>query len=231
MTIAGLDGRAEARILSKDHSGPTTRLVRLPAGWGTGSAGAFTADLELFIIDGQVTLAGETLGQNDYGAVRSGQVICGLSADIETVALLMTSAPLRYDTSIEREFSEPIVGRPAKVPWVPIAELPGRFVCALANGPHGEVWLSGATEWTNVDGLWHLHDAAEEMFVLDGTLTIIECLGVGGQANTYVPGSYVYRPAGVWHGGPGSSSSEMAIAFHRIHGVRAATWDGADEFG
>ena len=73
MTIAGLEGRMETRILSKDLSGPATRLALIPEGWGTGVVGAFTATVELFVIRGELVVAGDRLGQYDYGAVRSGQ--------------------------------------------------------------------------------------------------------------------------------------------------------------
>ena len=241
MTIAGCEGRVEARILSKDLSGPATRLALIPEGWGSGVVGAFTADLELFVIRGELVVAGERIGQYDYAAVRAGRVIGGLRARSDTVALVMTSAPIRYDTSAGGMLSSPLVGLSTAAPWAAVPELPGRFVRPLVDGPHGPVWLSGARDWTNEDGPWHVHGAAEEVFVLEGEFTVTERLpGVemeGEDAHhreeTYRcgAGTYTFRLPGRPHGGPGSSSSDLAIAFHRMHGPRTVEWSESGPAG
>lgn len=233
MTIAGCEGRIEARILSKDLSGPATRLARMHAGWGSGVVGAFTADLELFVIRGELAVAGERIGQYDYAAVRAGQVISGLRARVPTLVLVMTSAPIRYDTSAGGMLSQPLVGLVTGAPWAAVPELPGRFVRSLADGPHGRVWLSGARDWENEHGPWHVHPSAEEVFVLEGEFTVTERLaGTDGDADDSYgevtcrcgPGTYTFRLPGRPHGGPGSGSSDLAIAFHRMHGPRSVEW-------
>ena len=238
MTIAGCEGRIEARILSKDLSGPATRLALIPAGWGSGVVGAFTADLELFVIRGELSVAGQRIGQYDYAAVRAGEVISGLRALADSLALVMTSAPIRYDTSAGGMLSEPLVGLSAAPPWSAVPELPGRFSKPLADGPAGPVWLSGAREWSNEDGPWHVHEAAEEVFVLEGEFTVAERLAAAdedGDGTDYReeihrcgPGTYTFRLAGRSHAGPGSSSSDLAIAFHRMHGPRSVEWSEPD---
>ncbi|MCY4371685.1 MAG: hypothetical protein OXF41_20230 [bacterium] len=233
MTIAGCEGRIEARILSKDLSGPATRLARIQAGWGSAVVGAFTADLELFVIRGSLVVAGERIGQYDYAAVEAGQVIGGIRAQSSTLALMMTSAPVRYDTSVGGLLSEPLIGLATGAPWEAVPELPGRFVRTLADGPNGGVWLAGAREWSNDDGPWHVHDSAEESFVLEGEFVVTERLGryagselEAGKEETYRlgPGTYTFRLGGRAHAGPGSSSSELAIALHRMLGSRTVDW-------
>lgn len=236
MTIAGCEGRIEARILSKDLSGPATRLALIPEGWGSGVVGAFTADLELFVIRGRMSVAGERIGQYDYAAVRAGEVISGLRARSDSLALVMTSAPIRYDTSAGGMLSKPLVGLSAAVPWSPVSELPGRFSRPLADGPSGPVWLSGAREWSNEDGSWHVHEAAEEVFILEGEFTVAERRPVPGregddhrdEVHQCGPGTYTFRLPARPHAGPGSASSDLAIAFHRLHGPRSTEWLEAD---
>lgn len=232
MTIAGCEGRVEARILSKDLSGPATRLALIPEGWGSGVVGAFTADLELFLIRGRLSVAGVRIGQYDYAAVRAGEVISGLRALSDTVAMVMTSAPIRYDTSAGGMLSQPLVGPSTAVPWTGVPELPGRFCKPLADGPNGPVWLSGARDWNNEDGPWHVHGAAEEVFVLEGEFTVAEQSqapeGDGDDDREETlrcgPGTYTFRLAGRPHAGPGSTSSDLAIAFHRMLGRRSVEW-------
>ena len=238
MTISGCEGRIEARTLSKDMSGPATRLVMLSRGWGSGVVGAFTADVELFVIRGDLMVAGERVGQYDYAAVRSGDVIPGIRALSPTLALLMTSAPVRYDSSAGGMLSKPLIGSPSGSPWTPVSELPGRFIRPLADGLHGQVWLAGARSWTNEDGPWHSHAGAEEIFVLDGELTVAERPSgqdpgpsdrpAGDQIHRWAPGTYTYRLPGQLHAGPGSGSSELALSFHRMQGPRDCLWTGGE---
>ncbi|MCY3539901.1 MAG: DUF4437 domain-containing protein [Acidimicrobiia bacterium] len=234
ISIAGCEGRIEARTLSKDMSGPATRLVKLSHGWGSGVSGAFTADVEIFVIQGRLTVGGRTVDQYDYAAVRSGEMISGIRALDPTLALLMTSAPVRYDTSVGGMLSQPFIGANRDSKWQPVGPLPGRFVRHLADGLHGPVWLAGARQWSNQGGPWHSHEGAEEVFVLDGEFTIAEhdpSLD-GHRSNepadpaVYIrpPGTYTFRRPGVLHAGPGSSSSELALAFHRLHGSKGQTW-------
>lgn len=234
MTISGCEGRIQARTLSKDMSGPATRLVMLGPGWGSGVVGAFTADVELFVIHGDLMVAGERVRQYDYAAVRSGDVIAGIRALLPTLALLMTSAPVRYDSSAGGMLSKPLIGSASGSSWVPVSELPGRFIRPLADGPHGQVWLAGARAWTNEDGPWHSHAGAEEIFVLDGEFTIAERPSghdpgapdnpAAEQIHQWAAGTYTYRLPGQLHAGPGSGSSELALAFHRMQGPRDCLW-------
>ena len=237
MTIAGLEGRMEARILSKDPSGPATRLARIPRGYGSGLTGAFTADLELFVITGSLAVGGVAVGENDYAAVQAGQVVSGLRASSDSLALVMTSAPLLYDHSAGGSLSPPLLGRAGAYRWEEEGEAPGRFVMPLADGLRGRVWLSGCKEWDNRAGLWRSHPSPEEMFVLDGSLVITELPAPARDAAPpAVPsdaaqaevrrlrsGSYVYRLPGQLHAGPGSASGS-ALAFHRLLGPGPVRW-------
>lgn len=245
MTIAGLEGRMEARILSKDPSGPATRLARIPRGYGSGMAGAFTADLELFVVHGSLIVGGEAVGENDYAAVRAGQVVSGLRASSDSLALVMTSAPIRYDPSAGGSLSPPLLGRAGAYRWEEAGRTPGRFVMPLADGLLGRVWLSGCKEWGNRAGPWHDHPSPEEVFVLDGSLTITE-VPVPPPASERRPppafppdsaqvetrrlrsGSYIYRPPGQLHAGPGSGS-RSALAFHRLLGPGPVRWREAPD--
>ena len=236
MTIAGLEGRMEARILSKDPSGPATRLARIPRGYGSGLTGAFNADLELFVVKGSLAVGGTAVGENDYAAVRAGQVVSGLRASSDSLALVMTAAPLLYDHSAGGSLSPPLLGRAGAYRWEEVGETPGRFVMPLADGLRGRVWLSGCKEWDNRAGPWHSHPSPEEMFVLDGSLVITEAPAPTPDADPPDPpdpsqsearrlrsGSYIYRLPGQLHAGPGSASTS-ALAFHRLLGPGPVRW-------
>lgn len=237
MRIAGLEGRMEARILSRDRSGPVTRLARIPSGFGSGAAGAFTADLELFVVKGALALGGAEVGENDYAAVRAGQVISGLRASADSLALVMTSAPVRFDGSAGGGLSAPLLGRAGTFRWEEDADMPGWFVMPLAEGLSGRVWLSGWKGWGNGGGRWRICDSPEEMLVLDGSLIFSEIPFPESEPPAPPPsfdpsraetrrlssGSYVYRLPGQPHAGPGSGA-DSALAFHRSLGPGRGRW-------
>lgn len=237
MRIAGLEGRMEARILSRDRSGPVTRLARIPSGFGSGAAGAFTADLELFVVKGALALGGAEVGENDYAAVRAGQVISGLRAAADSLALVMTSAPVRFDGSAGGGLSAPLLGRAGTFRWEEDAEMPGWFVMPLAEGLCGRVWLSGWKGWGNGGGQWRICDSPEEMLVLDGSLLLAE-IPLPESEPPFDPsraetrrlgsGSYVYRLPGQPHAGPGSGA-DSALAFHRSLGPGPGRWSSVPD--
>lgn len=237
MSIAGLEGRMEARILSRDRSGPVTRLARIPAGFGSGAAGAFTADLELFVVKGALVLGGAEVGENDYAAARAGQVISGLRAAADSLALVMTAAPLRFDSSAGGGLSAPLLGRAGTYRWEEDGDMPGWFAAPLAEGLSGRVWLSGWRGWDNGGGRWRICGSPEEMFVLDGSLILTEIpLPDSPDSGAAAPpdparaetrrlssGSYSFRMPGQFHAGPGSGAVS-ALAFHRSLGPDRGRW-------
>jgi len=229
MSIAGLEGKLAARILSKDMSGPATRIVRFEAGWGSGAAGAFTANVSLLVLSGQVRIGNDLVGQYDFAHIPKRCVVPGIRAEDGTKAVLLTGAPVAYDTTSGGVAGAVEIVRPGEIPWEAQPRQSGRFVKRLASTDSGDSWLSGSIEWSADNGPWHRHQAGEEVLVLDGAMTISELGEHGPQTYSYGPGGYVWRPAGLLHAGPGSSATDMAIAFHHTSGALETEW--VDEQG
>ena len=227
MTIAGLEGSLDARTLSKDTSGAATLLVDFDIGWRADVAGAFTADIEIYMLDGELTFGGKTIASRDYLAIRAGDLVLGLRTLSPGRALFMTAAPIRYDTAAGGVPAPLDVVRTADLDWRPLPGHDGRFVKSVRSGVDGEVWLSGSLEWDHRDGLWHRHAGGEECYVIDGEITLVEESADGSGAHTYGPGGYVSRPPGALHVGPGSRASDTALTFHRAWGGPLVTeWVG-----
>ena len=110
MTIGGIAGSLEARILSTDLRRSSIRLVRLLSGWRSETPGAFTASVKLFIIQGALEAGRHVLETGDYLHVPQDRVVGGLRAVAEGAALLMTSA--RCD-STHRSWAGPPISLPA----------------------------------------------------------------------------------------------------------------------
>ena len=224
MTIPGIDGSLEARILSSNQRGSSTRLVRLRTGWGPQIRGAFSADVELFVIQGSLVIGAHALSAGDYVHIPKGRTVARLRLTADGSALLMTSAPVRFDRSFQGPPAELVPGRASGKDWLPVPEMPGRHVKPLGRGPVGDVWLAGARDWDHGDGRWHHHRYHEECFMIGGEVALRERHDEPGEVITAGPGTYFFRPAGTLHCGPGSRCGDTMIAFHRAFGDRSTEW-------
>ena len=224
MTVPGIDGSLEARILSTDLRGSSTRLVRLRAGWGPETRGAFSAEVELFVIQGALEADAHGLEAGDYIYIPKGRTVSRLRITADGAALLMTSAPVAYDPTFQGQPADLAPGRASERDWVPVPEMPGRHVKPLGRGPVGDVWLSGARQWDHGDGGWHRHPHHEECFVIGGEIALRERPAVPDEMIAAGPGAYFFRPAGVLHCGPGSGCDDTMLAFHRAFGDLSTEW-------
>jgi glyoxylate utilization-related uncharacterized protein len=223
MTIAGMEGGLDARILSTDMSGPATRVVTFQIGWGSGIPGAFTATVEIFVLDGEISIGEHVLTANDYAFISGGGVVPGVRARTTGRAPFMTAAPVRYDTASGGRSAQLEIAHAADIEWSPLPPHDGRFVKVLRSDGDGEAWLSGALEWSHGEGTWHRHSSGEECYVIDGEVSFSERTESGPMSHTYGPGGYVWRPPGTLHGGPGSGAADTALTFHRTPGSALET--------
>ena len=224
MTIPGISGSLEARILSTDLRGSSTRLVRLESGWGSTTSGALTATVELFMIQGALAVDDHVLEAGDYLHIPQNRVIGGLRATHDGAALLMTSGPVRYHQSFPGRPADLTPARASEQDWVPVPRMPGRLMKPLGRGAVGDVWLGGAHQWDHRDGRWHSHPHHEECFVIDGEITLRERHEEPDAALTAGAGTYFFRPAGALHCGPGSRCDDTALTFHRTFGDLHTDW-------
>jgi len=229
MSIAGIEGGLDARILSKDFSGPTTRLVRIPSGWGSDIPGLFTASVGLFVVKGGIFVGNTAVRAIDYVFLEKDRVVPGIRAEEPTLALVMTGAPVRYDTAAGGPPATLDVARYEDGQWNPQRGQSGRVVKPLWESTDESVWLGVASEWSWPDGPWHRHDAIEECFVLEGDVSFVEMGDDGPEAHRYETGGYVCRPAGALHVGPGSESSADTLTFHRTLGPLQTEWVTLDD--
>ena len=215
MTIAGIEGSIRARILSTDMRGDATRLVQIPSGWGTGLVGSFTAGVELLVVRGAMTVGREEVGVLDYVSIPSNRSLQGVRASSVTLALLMTSGPVRFEINAGRGPARVEVVRGSQISWQPEEDRPGRYLRPLGVGPRGRAWIGGAKNWIADADQAHSHEDAEEMFVLEGSLSLTEHGEEAVEIFDYEAGGYCFRPAGAVHGGEGSRCEGTSLAFHR----------------
>lgn len=216
MTIPGIERPVQAKILSSSLRGTGTRVVRFEAGWGSRLAGAFTAAVEVFILKGDLVVGSVQLGDYEYARIPKSGVVGGFRSERGAIALLMTSGPVRYDTSTGGAAASLIVGRPSETRWESEWDNTAVFVRPLAAGDSSQAWL-GSTQLEGNE-LWHTHPHDEETFVLEGDLEYADRVDDGTVLTTASPGSYFYRPAGTEHTSPAVRGDETVLTFNRSLG-------------
>ncbi|MCE2527977.1 MAG: hypothetical protein J4G00_10650 [Actinomycetia bacterium] len=216
MTIYGLEGRPATWILSRDGSGPSTRLLEVPAGWGTGGAGSFTGDVELFVLSGLVEADGHLLGPHTLWGARAGTTVKGLGSSQGASLLLFAGAPLRFmpgKAEDEADRPEPVSAGEREWMQMPGAPPNSRQRQLGRSLRGGSFWQTAAVD-LRLDH-WYVDDEPTEVFVLEGTWQQASRLREGRQVAELAKEGYFFRPAGVWHGGDLTGTPTVAMLLVR----------------
>lgn len=231
MTIHGLEGRPAAWILSRDGSGPSTRLLEVPPGWGASRSGSFTGDVELFLLSGQVEADGHLLGAGALWSAREGTRIGGLGSAGGATLLLFSGAPLRFmpgEGQEDPDRPDPVVAGERGWTQMPDAP-PNTRQRELAPSLRGGVFRQTAAVDLGLDA-WYVEDEPTEVFVLEGVWQEASRLRDGPAVVEYARGGYFYRPAGVWHGGVRTGTSTVALLLVRASGEASRPADAPGEY-
>ena len=237
LTFAGLPG-AEFKQLSFDEkTGARTILAKLPPGW-TQPPGYHSADLEMFVVDGGISIGNKPMGRYAYayypagyahsfstqegatvlqfwsGApdyVRSANSRSGMNAASAVDGLRYNDVPTNGPSSLPKFRNEPIMkNSPVHVKLLRLDGKSGQKTWIVTT-PGGYPVMSGEGELP----LWGSSRSWQEGFLLAGDMTIAECLPQGQVAGTYTPNGYFFRPAGVAHGGLSQYSDTFAVWLYR----------------
>jgi len=225
---------AEFKLLSFDEStGARTLLVKLPPGWKQ-AAGYHSADVEMFVVEGGVTVGDEELGRYGYTYWPAGHAHA-YSTEFGATVVQMWSGRPDYVASAQSRpgarGADAIDGwRYGDAPSIGPSELqkhrdepyredsPVRIKLLRHDAATGEkTWIAvqpGGGRFMQGEGLlppWAASESWLEGYLLAGNETIAECLPQGEVAGTYAAGDYYFRPAGQRHGGPGAYSTSYAI--------------------
>lgn len=214
MTISGIEQSLPAKILSTNMRGAATRIVVAGPGWGTTLVGSFTADVEVFVLKGDLRVGSELLTDYEYAAIPARGVVGGLRTENGVIALLMTSGSIRYDTSTGGAPARLVIGRPGEEGWQRDIQGTDHYSLPVASTQLGAVWI-GSTRQDPESPIWHTHPNAEETFVMEGHPSYKDLVDGEPQATVASPGFYFYRPAGSPHAAPTPTTDESVLTFNR----------------
>lgn len=231
MTVHGLAGRPATWILSRDGSGPSTRLLEVPPGWGTSLLGSFTGDVELFVISGQVEADGHLLGAHTLWGARARTSVKGLGSGDGATLLLFSGAPLRFLPGEGEEDSrrpEPVVAGERE--WVQMTGAPPNSrQRELAPSLRGGVFWQTAAIDLNLDR-WYMDEEPTEVFVLEGVWQQAAHRRQGLEVVEFPKEGYFYRPPGVWHGGVLTGTATVALLLVRAGAAASQQAEAPGEY-
>lgn len=217
------------RLSADPDSGAASDLLQFPAGWRRDGAGHYTADLELYVLSGELTIDGVHYAEHTYAFLPAGYVHGPSSSERGARVLAFTSGRLDY---IE---GQPAAGAPDArrlVRYLNLFEQPwtGSFHPQFPPGA-GRKWLR--RDPVTTDEAWILgtlplrngrqpekHPVVEEMYLISGELV--------GPQGLMRPGAYFWRPPEAWHG-PYGSKTGCLMLFRTVGGPLSTVYDEVEQ--
>lgn len=237
LALAGVPAAEFKQLSFDDKTGARTLLVKLPPGWKQ-APGYHSADLEMFVVEGGISIGDKPTGRYSYayypagyahsfstekgatvlefwsGApdyVRSATSKAGTKTSSAIDGLLYSDVPTKGPDSLPKFRDEPVMkNSPVHVKLLRRDASTGQ-----------QTWIAtipGGTRAMRGDGdlpLWASSASWKEGFLIAGDMTMAECLPQGQAAGTYAPNGYFFRPAGVLHGGLSLYSDTFAVWLFR----------------
>jgi hypothetical protein len=210
--IAGLPGvRAKPLVGATSDSAGGGYRIDLPSAWQGTSGASPGKTLEIFVIEGELSVADIDLKRGGYAYLPPGTLGFNLKSP--------TGAKILYfldDIDVTAMIKTPLILESGMLEWED-TEHEGLATKVLRYDPG-----SGARSWLlqiepDADIPWESSTANREGYFVVGNYTHSEC--VAGEPNTgvYGPGGYVYRPSHSISGGPESGAVSTSIWFFREH--------------
>ena len=208
--IAGLPGvRAKGLVGADSDSAGGGYRIDLPSSWQGTSGASPDKTLEIFVIDGELSVADVGLKRGGYAYLPPGTLGFKLKSstgarvlyfldDIEPSAVIKT--PLILESSL-LEWEE------TGVEGIAVKEL------RADPGSGARTWLQRIEPGAKIP--WQSSTANREGYLVVGNYTHSECVGSEVATDVYYPGGYVYRPAHSINGGPESFAATTSIWLFR----------------
>ncbi len=206
-----LIGWPEARQLRSD--GTTGEAWRLSYDGPEDFYGNVVPTLtEIYVVRGSLEFGENTLGPGDYARLGRGYPMGRVRLAVDTEILLFRY-PFGAHASPQEE---PLIVREADTDWTEgtVARDAGApaplMIRRLYTDPETGARTHLVRLAAGVSVPWEVHSTAEEGYLLSGDYHLAECLPSGRRDYDYDEGGYFYRPAGVLHSGPESTTTTGA---------------------
>ena len=208
---------APARVLRDDPVTGSAHRLDVPKGWTAPETSVGVA-MELYVLSGRLALETATAGAGDLMHVPPGRAYGPLQAMADT-SVLVFLAPRAADGPAPDEDTAGgwRLVRGDDVAWVAgqVAREAGVDVPLTVKTLRQDPATGARTFLVRVPpGVavpWETHATDEEGYLIEGDFRLAECLPDGPVVLEYDAGGYFYRPAGLLHSGPRSTTTHGAI--------------------
>jgi hypothetical protein len=196
--MASLPGVRAKQLSGDPQTRRTSNRVDLPKDWKGTSGGSPGRSLEIFVVDGELSVADVSLKSGGYAYLPAGSLGFNLTSDEGARILYFVS-----DTDPDAVIRSPIIINSGLLDWQPTAKL-GVSSKELRNDPGSgaKVWLVRVS--TGASQGWESSSAVREGYLVSGNQQYAECVNGEIESWQYAPGGYFYRPANTISGGPES---------------------------
>lgn len=210
MFIAGLPGvRAKPLVGATGDTAGGGYRIDLPSAWQGTSGASPDKSLEVFVIEGELSVADIMLKRGGYAYLPPGTL--GFKLKSPTGARILYFLDDVQPTAVIRT---PLILESGLLDWQETGDK-GLATKELRADPGtgARTWLLRIEPGAGIP--WESSTAVREGYLIVGNYAHTECVGGEPATDTYGPGGYVYRPAHAINGGPESIAVSTSVWFFR----------------
>lgn len=203
--IASLPGVRAKPLAGDPRTRRSSNRVDLPPAWRGASGGAPGRSVEIFVLQGKLSLADIELGPGGYAFLPAGSIGFNMRTEDGARVLYFVN-----DVDPESVIRSPILIDSQLLAWQPTG-MPGMSTRELRRDPG-----NGAATWLlRIEAgavlPWESSSVAREGYLVDGDYGHSECVLGEAVSGQYLVGGYFFRPGDVVNGGPGSGTTSEAV--------------------
>ena len=207
--MASLPGIRAKQLAGDPQTRRTSNRIDLPADWQGTSGGVPGRSMEIFVLEGLLSIADINLPPGGYAFLPAGSL--GFNMTTERGARILYFV---NDSDPQAIIRSPIIIDSSLLPW-DVTATRGVTMRELRRDPGtgAATWLLRVEAGASLP--WERSSVLREGYLVSGNYQHSEC--VQGEVLTwqYTKGGYFYRPAGAVNGGPLSGGESTAIWFLR----------------
>ena len=203
--MASLPGVRAKQLSGDPQTRRTSNRIDLPRDWQGTSGGVPGRSMEIYVINGELTVADIVLKRGGYAFLPAGSLGFNLTAKEGARILYFVN-----DTDPESVIRSPIIINSNLLDWEDTAKV-GVSSKDLRNDPGNgaKTWLVRVS--TGAAQAWESSSALREGYLVTGNQQYAECVNGKIELWQYAPGGYFYRPANTISGGPESLALTESI--------------------
>jgi len=207
--MASLPGVRAKQLAGDPQTRRTSNRIDLPADWKGTSGGVPGRSMEIFVLEGLLSIADIKLPPGGYAFLPAGSL--GFNMTTEQGARILYFV---NDSDPQAIIRSPIIIDSSLLPW-DATTTNGVTMRELRRDPGtgAATWLLRVEAGASLP--WEKSSVMREGYLVNGSYQHSEC--VQGEVLTwqYTKGGYFYRPAGAVNGGPLAGGETAAIWFLR----------------